>query len=99
MDSFAQSPIIPIAIMLAIFYFLVLMPMKRQKKKVQEFQEGLKVNDRVVTTSGIHGLITKVSDRSVQLQISETPKVRIEISRQAIGGYQGQEPVVQEPEA
>jgi len=99
MDSFAQSPIIPIAIMLAIFYFLVLMPMKRQKKKVQEFQDGLKVNDRVVTTSGIHGLITKVSDRSIQLQISETPKVRIEISRQAIGGYQGQEPVVQEPEA
>ncbi len=85
---------VPFALILAIFYFIILMPMKRRQKKVQEFQESLKVGDRVVTTSGIHGQIAKVNERSIQLQVAD--KVRIEISKVAIGGYQGQEPVVSE---
>jgi len=83
---------LPFAMILAIFYFLILMPMKRRQKKVQEFQQALKVGDKVVLTSGIHGLITRVSDNVVQLQIAD--RVRIDVSRAAIGGYQGQEPVV-----
>jgi preprotein translocase subunit YajC len=85
---------VPYALILGIFYFLILLPMKRRQKKVHEFQESLKVGDKVVTTSGIYGQITRLSDKSVQLQIAE--KVRIEISRQAVGGYQGQDPVVSE---
>jgi preprotein translocase subunit YajC len=84
---------LPFAIILGIFYFLILLPMKRRQKKIQEFQDALKVGDRIVTTSGMYGQITKVSDKSVQVQVAD--KVRIEFSRQAIGGYQGQEPVVQ----
>lgn len=83
---------LPFALILAIFYFIILLPMRRRQKKVQEFQAGLKVGDKVVTTSGIYGVISKMSDRSVHLQVAE--KVRIEVSRVAIGGYQGQEPVV-----
>jgi preprotein translocase subunit YajC len=86
---------VPFALILLIFYFLILLPMKRRQKKIQEFQESLKVGDKVVTTGGIYGHITRVSDKSVQLQIAD--KVRIEIARQAIAGYQGQEPVVAEP--
>lgn len=85
---------VPFALILAIFYFIILMPMKRRQKKVQQFQGALKVGDRVITTGGIYGLITKVNDQSVQLQVAE--KVRIEIAKNAIGGYQGQEPVVTE---
>jgi preprotein translocase subunit YajC len=82
----------PFAIILVIFYVLILMPMQRRQKKVQTFQDSLKVGDKVVTTGGIYGQITRVNDKSVQLQIAD--KVRIEIARAAIGGYQGQEPVV-----
>jgi len=85
---------LPFAMILAIFYFLILMPMKRRQKKVQEFQGSLKVGDKVVTTSGIHGDITRITDNVVQLQIAD--RVRINISRAAIGGYQGQDPVVTE---
>ena len=86
---------VPFAMILAIFYFVILLPMKRRQKKVQEFQLSLKVGDRIVTTSGFYGVITKLSDdRSVQVQIAE--KVRVDISRAAIGGYQGQDPVVSE---
>ena len=82
---------LPFALILAIFYFIILLPMRRRQKKVQEFRDALKVGDRVITTSGIYGSITKLNDRSVQLQVAD--KVRIEVSRSAVGGYQGQEPV------
>jgi preprotein translocase subunit YajC len=83
---------IPFAVILVIFYVLILMPMQRRQKKVREFQESLKVGDKVVTTGGIYGQITRVNDKSVQIQIAD--KVRIEIARAAIGGFQGQDPVV-----
>ena len=85
--------LIPFALVLAIFYFIILLPMKRKQQKVQEFLDSLKENDRVVTTSGIYGQITRLNGDKVQLQIAD--KVRIDVSRAAIGGYQGQPPVVE----
>ena len=83
---------VPFAVVLAIFYFIILLPMKRKQQKVQAFLDALKVGDRVVTTGGIYGQVTRLGDQSVQLQIAD--KVRIEVAKAAIGGYQGQEPVV-----
>ena len=98
MGGSSQQPIwlnfVPFAMVLAILYFLILLPMKKQRKKVEDFQSSLKVNDKVVTTGGIYGVITRVNDNSIQLQIAD--KVRIEVARAAIGGYQGQAPVVQD---
>ena len=85
---------VPFALIAAIFYFIILRPMKQRQKKVEAFREALKVDDKVITTSGIYGSITKLNDRSVQLQVAD--KVRIEVSRAAVGGYQGQDPVVQD---
>jgi preprotein translocase subunit YajC len=85
---------LPFGIILGIFYLLILLPMKRRQSKIQQFQEALKVGDRVVTTSGLYGQITKLNEKSVQVQIAD--KVRVEIARHAIGGYQGQDPVVPE---
>lgn len=84
--------LIPIALVFAIFYFIILLPTKRRQKKLQEFLDTLKVGDRVVTTGGMYGSITKVNGQTVQLQIAD--KVRIELSKNAIVGYQGQEPLV-----
>ncbi len=82
---------VPFIFVLAIFYFIVLMPMRKRQQKVQQFLQALKVNDRVITSGGIFGTITKLSDASVQLQVANN--VRLEVSRAAIVGYQGQEPV------
>ena len=83
---------IPFAHILGIFYFVILLPMKRRQKKVSEFQASLKAGDRVVTTSGIYGTIARINERSVSLQVAD--KVRIEVSKAAVAGYQGQDPVV-----
>ena len=85
----------PFILILAIFYFIILLPSKRQQKKVQEFVDNLKVNDKVITTSGIYGQIMRLEEQNVQLQIAD--KVNIKVSKAAIGGYQGQPPVVETP--
>ena len=90
----APSPwvqLLPFVLVLGIFYFIILLPMKRRQQKVQAFLSALKVGDRVVTSGGLFGTITRVSDQSLQLQIAD--KVRVEVSRAAVVGYQGQEPV------
>src|SRR5476651_2661781 len=84
---------VPFVLVLAIFYFIILLPMKKKQTKVTEFLGGLKVGDRVITTGGIHGQITRLGDLSVQIQIAD--KVRIEVAKAAIGGFQGQDPVVE----
>ena len=84
----------PFALMILIFYVLVLLPMRRKQRKVADFQGALKVGEKVITTSGIYGHITKLSENSVQVQIAD--RVRIEVARAAIGGYQGQDPVVKD---
>lgn len=85
--------LIPFALVLAIFYFVILMPMKKRQKKVQEFLGTLKVGDRVVTSGGLYGSITKLGEQSVQLQIAQN--TRVEIARSAIIGYQGQAPIAE----
>jgi preprotein translocase subunit YajC len=85
--------LLPFVLVLAIFYFIILLPMKRRQQKVQTFLAALKVGDRIVTSGGIFGTITRLHDQSMQIQIAD--KVRIEVSRAAIVGLQGQDPVVQ----
>lgn len=96
----AANPLIqllPFVFIVAIFYFIIFLPMKRRQKKVQEFLGALKVGDRVVTSGGIFGSITKLNEQSVQLQIAQN--VKVEVARNAIVGYQGQEPVVERSNA
>jgi preprotein translocase subunit YajC len=88
--------LVPFVLVLGIFYFIILLPMKRKQAKVQEFLDTLKVGDRVITTGGIYGQVTRLGGDVVQIQIAD--KVRIDVSRAAIGGHQGQ-PAVQEPAA
>ena len=89
----AWLQLVPFVLVLAIFYFIILLPMKRKQQKVQQFLDSLKVGDRVITTGGIYGQVTRLGEQSVQLQVAE--KLRIEVAKNAIGGYQGQAPVVE----
>jgi preprotein translocase subunit YajC len=86
--------IVPFLLILGIFYFVMVLPMRKRQQKVQAFLAALKVGDKIITSGGIFGSITRVNDQTVQLQIANN--VRIDVSRQAIVGYQGQEPVVPE---
>ena len=62
--------LVPFALVLGIFYFIILLPMKRKQQKVQEFLDSLKVGDRVITTGGIHGQVTRLGgDRAFSCRL------------------------------
>ena len=84
---------VPFVLALGIFHLIILLPMRKKQQKVSQFLESLKVGDRVITTGGIYGQVTKLGGDSIQLQIAD--KLRIEVAKASIGGYQGQAPVVE----
>ena len=93
----APSPLVqfmPIVLILAIFFFLVILPMRKRQSKIQAFLAALKTGDKVITSGGIYGTVTRVDEHTLQLQIAE--KVRIDVARTAIVGYQGQPPVAED---
>ena len=93
----AWVQLMPFVLVVGIFYFVILLPMKRRQQKVQAFLTALKVGDKVVTSGGLYGSITRLNDQSVQVQVAE--RVRVEMSRSAVVGYQGQDPVVPESQS
>lgn len=74
----------PFAIMFAIFYFLVILPQKRQKQQLQDMIGQLKINDEVVTNGGIIGKIKEIKDNSFIIQSAE--KSFLEVGKSAVVG-------------
>lgn len=85
---------VPFVLVLAIFYFVILLPMKRKQKKVDEFLNALKVGDKIVTSGGLYGAITDLDGAVIRVEIAQN--VRVRMSRAAVAGYQGQPPVASE---
>lgn len=75
---------IPLILIFAVFYFMLIRPQQKQAKLQQKFLDELKNGNKVVTKGGIHGTITGLTDTVVTMEIAE--KVRIKVSRSAIGG-------------
>ena len=74
---------VPLILMFAIFYFLLIRPQQKKAKEHQAMINALKKGDRVITSGGIHGRITTVDDTTVTLEVAE--KVKIKVSRGNIG--------------
>ena len=75
---------LPIIAIGAVFYFLVIGPANKQRKKTQEMLSALKKGDRVLTTGGIYGTIQGVEAEVVYLKIAENVKVKV--ARSAVTG-------------
>ncbi len=76
----------PIIIIGVIFYLLIFMPMRRRQKKLELMIGALKTGDKVITNSGIYGVVAGVKDKTLILKIAD--QVKIEISRNAVAGLQ-----------
>jgi preprotein translocase subunit YajC len=73
-----------------IWYFLVILPQQRQRRKTQDMLANLKTGDRVLTSGGIYGSVQGFRGETVQLQIAS--QVKVDVSRSSIVGLQGAEP-------
>lgn len=74
--------LLPIAAIIAIFYFLIMRPQRKQQKETQRMLSALKKGDKVVTIGGIHGVVQSVRDAAVVVKVDENTK--IEFTRSAI---------------
>ncbi len=85
----ALSGVLPILLMVAVFYLLLIRPQQKRQRELQQTIAELKAGDRVVTTGGIIGTITTVRDTSFIIRSAD--KSILEIARSAIAGIDGEE--------
>jgi len=76
--------LLPFVLIFGIFYFLVILPQRRQKQQLQDLISQLKINDEIVTNGGLIGTIKEVRETSFIIQSAE--KSFIEIGKQAVVG-------------
>ncbi|GFO60361.1 preprotein translocase subunit YajC [Geomonas silvestris] len=67
---------IPLILMFAIFYFLLIRPQQKKAKEHRTLLDALKKGDQVVTAGGMHGKITSIDDQSVMLEIAPGVNVK-----------------------
>jgi preprotein translocase subunit YajC len=78
-----QGLLIPMTCMLVIFYFLMIRPQNQRQKQLAALVAALKTGDKVVTNSGIHGVIANVKEGTT-LSLKVADNVKIEIDKSAI---------------
>ena len=77
--------VVPMAVMVAIFYFLLIRPQQRKAKEHRQLLENLKRGDRVLTNGGLIGTIINIEEGLVILEVAD--KVRVEVGRAYIAGF------------
>jgi preprotein translocase subunit YajC len=75
---------IPLILIFVIFYFLLIRPQQKKAKEHQAYLSNLKKGDGIVTSGGLHGVITGLTDTVATLEIAEN--IRVKVSRQHILG-------------
>ena len=79
---------LPLILMFVIFYFLLIRPQQKKQKQHRELLSNLKKGDQVVTSGGLYGKITGITDTVVTLEIAD--RVRVKVARSFISGVTSQ---------
>lgn len=90
-EGSASSPLIqflPFIFVFAIFYFLLIAPMRKRQKALQAMIAALKKGDKVVTNGGLYGEVAAVHEEIVILKLADNVKVRV--AKSAISGLEGE---------
>ena len=83
-DQLLSNPIIPLVMVVAVFYFIIIRPQSQRQSEHQKVVKGLKKNDEVVTNGGLIGRVAELGDNLITLEIA--PNVRVRIERGEIKG-------------
>jgi preprotein translocase subunit YajC len=73
---------LPLILLFVVFYFLLIRPQQKKAKQQKQFIENLKKGDEVVTSGGLYGKITGLTDTTVTIEIAE--KVRVKVAKNAV---------------
>jgi len=70
--------LLPLILIFAVFYFLLILPQQRRQKQHQKLLETLQKGDRVITSSGIYGTVANIKEHIISLLIADGVKIEIE---------------------
>ncbi len=97
----AESPgpnmIFMLSIVFLIFYFLAWRPQAKERKRREEMLGSLKVGDKVMTTSGIFGVVANLKEHEVVLKVDEKNNVKMRFSRQTVQSILRDESAADQP--
>ncbi len=85
----AWLQMVPLLVIFAIFYFLLIRPQRTRQKQVQKMLDSLKSGDKVVTSGGLLGTVVGIDRGVVQMRVAD--KVRVDVTKSSIVGLQDQE--------
>ena len=71
MGGILGSPLVMMGLMVVMFYFLLIRPQQKQRKEMAARIASLQSGDKVVTTSGIHGIVHNVKEQTVVIKVAE----------------------------
>ncbi|MFA6400651.1 MAG: preprotein translocase subunit YajC [Salinivirgaceae bacterium] len=74
----ALGQLLPLVVIIAIFYFFMIRPQMKKQKEVRVFREGIKKGDKVLTVSGVYGKISEVNDSTVLLEIADGVRIKVD---------------------
>ncbi|TET63286.1 preprotein translocase subunit YajC [Candidatus Aerophobetes bacterium] len=81
--------LVPLMLIFVIFYFLLILPQRKKQKQHKEMVKNLKKGDRVVTTGGVYGTVTRIKPDHVEVEVAD--KVRLRVQRGAISALRREE--------
>ena len=67
-------------LMFVMMYFLLIRPQRKQQKEHQERLNSLQIGDEIVTTGGIHGIVSNIKDGIIKLKVADNVKIEMEKS-------------------
>ncbi|MCP4746082.1 MAG: preprotein translocase subunit YajC [Desulfobacteraceae bacterium] len=96
LGQFFSGPLMPIILMFGIMWFLLIRPQQKKQKEHKALLENLKKGDKIITSGGLHGSITGLSDSTLTVEIAD--RVRVKINRAYVAGL-AQTNIEQQPAA
>lgn len=79
--------LVPLVLIFAIFWFILIRPMRQRQKKLEELVDNLKRGDKVITNGGLYGEVSAIHGNVIHLKVADNTRVRV--AKSAIAGLEG----------
>ncbi len=80
LEGFLSNPMLMLVLLGAVFYFLLIRPQQQKQKEQKKLVSELEKGDEVVTSGGIHGMISNVKESTIMVKVAENVKIEVERS-------------------
>ena len=77
-DANPIASLLPLVLIIAVFYFFMIRPQMKKQKEVRQFREGIQKGDKVLTVGGIYGKVSELKDTTVILEIADGIRIKVD---------------------